>query len=229
MCGSLDKGRQSVFAVLDRLRRPSGRTKEAPAGSAPSSVSEREYDDDDDDGDSSIMLYGPLVPDEDSEVEIAASDVMSVFDDGETLEFERPARPLSFAEAGEQLTPRSTRTPLPLESSQQETPADARQHDSREEPGTSGWFDTWKGKVIEGGKLVSDKVAESTMSLKDKVVVGRKVVKTRTRWVPSPDKISFQASWWGYRLCVYVLTSARIAGLTSCSMSGISLRLCWMY
>jgi len=29
---------------------------------------------------------------------------------------------------------------------------------------------------------------------------GRKVVKTRTRWVPSPDKISFQATWWGYRL-----------------------------
>jgi len=36
--------------------------------------------------------------------------------------------------------------------------------------------------------------------LKDTVVEGRKVVKTRTRWVPSPDKISFQATWWGYRL-----------------------------
>lgn len=229
MGGSLDKGRQSVFAILDRLRRPSGYATETPAGSAPSSVSEREYDDDDDDGDSSIMLYGPLVPSEDSEVELAASDVMSLFDDGETLEFERPARPLSFAEAEEQFTPRSTPTPLPSESSQQQGPADARQPDSREEPGTTGWFDTWKGKVIEGGKLVSDKVAEGTMSLKDKVVEGRKVVKTRTRWVPSPDKISFQASWWGYRLCVYVSTFVRIAGLTSCSMSGISLRLCWMY
>jgi len=25
-------------------------------------------------------------------------------------------------------------------------------------------------------------------------------VKRKTRWVPSPDKISFQATWWGYRL-----------------------------
>jgi len=32
------------------------------------------------------------------------------------------------------------------------------------------------------------------------MVDGRKVVKTKTRWVPSPDKISFQATWWGYRL-----------------------------
>jgi hypothetical protein len=178
-------------------------------------VTEREDDEDEDDGHGSIMLYGPLVPSEDSEVELAASDVMSVFDDGETLEFERPARPLSFAGTEEHLTPCSIPTPLSPELSQQQRPADAHQPDAREEPGATGWFDTWKGKVIEGGKLVSDKVAESTKSLKDKVVEGRKVVTTRTRWVPSPDKISFQASWWGYRLCVCVPTFVRITGLTS--------------
>ncbi|KAI9455904.1 hypothetical protein BJY52DRAFT_1278009 [Lactarius psammicola] len=54
--------------------------------------------------------------------------------------------------------------------------------------------------MIKGGKLVSEKVAEGTKSWKDKMSEGRKVVKTKTRWVPSPDKISFQATWWGYRL-----------------------------
>ena len=30
--------------------------------------------------------------------------------------------------------------------------------------------------------------------------VEREPVRTRVRWVPSPDKVSFQAMWWGYRL-----------------------------
>lgn len=202
MSGSLDKGRQSVFAVLDRLRRPSAHATEAPADATPSSTSDEEQDD-------SIMLYGPLVPSEDSEVELAASDIVSVFDDGETVEYEQPARPLSFAAAGEQLTPltpRSLSPSRPGEPTQQEEPTDARQSDTQKDPGSVGWFDTWKGKVIEGGKLVSDKVAEGTKSLKEKMADGHKVVKTKTRWVPSPDKISVQATWWGYRLCVCVPT-----------------------
>lgn len=211
MGGSLDKGRQSVFAILDRLRRPSARNTEGSTGSAPRSVSEREQDESDDDGDS-IMLYGPIVPSEDSEVELAASDIMSVFDDGETLEYEQPARPLSFAMAGEQVTPRSHPISLSPEPAQQEETAGTRQPDAAAQggSGSTGWFDTWKGKVFEGGKLVSDKVTEGTKSLKG-TMGSRKVVKTRTRWVPSPDKISFQATWWGYRLCVYVLTFISIA------------------
>ena len=210
MSGSLDKGRQSVFAILDRLRRPSAHGTEAPAGAAPSSTPGEEYDDDDREGDVSVMLYSPLVPSEDSEVELAASDIMSVFDDGETLEYELPARPLSFVQAGEQLTPRSSSSrALPPEtpgrSAQDEGPADASQSDTRKEPGNAGWFDSLKEKVVEGGKLVSDKLAEGTKSLKGKTGEGRKIVKTKTRWVPSPDKISFQATWWGYRLYVFVL------------------------
>jgi hypothetical protein len=206
MSGSLDKGRQSVFAILDRLRRPSARATEAPTGSAPSPVYEeaREDAEEYDDG-SSIMLYGPIVPSEDSEVELAASDIMSVFDDGESLEFEQPSRPLSFVAVGEQLTPRSNRAALSSASSEGPPPQGGTdrtsQHGNQGEQGASGWFDTLKGRVIEGGKLVSDKVAGGTKSLKENVE-GRKVVKTKTRWVPSRDKISFQATWWGYRLCV---------------------------
>ena len=223
MSGSLDKGRQSVFAILDRLR-PSARSTEVPSGSTPLSISEEEQDDEESEGDSSIMLYGPLVPSEDSEVELAASDIMSVFDDGETFEFEQPARPLSFMEAGEQLTPRSPPRALSPEASgtsaQDDGPANASQSDTQKDPSNVRWFDTWKGKVMEGGKLVSDKVVEGTKSWKGKAVEDRKaedrkIVKTKTRWVPSPDKISFQATWWGYRLCVFAPTFMCITGLSS--------------
>jgi len=152
------------------------------------------------------MLYTPLIPSEDSEVELAASDIMSVFDDGETLEYEQPSRPLSFiqVQVAGQHTPRSpsrTLSPdLPGRSAQDEGPADASQSETRKEPGNAGWFDTLKEKVVGSGKLVSDKVAEGTKSLKGNAGEGRKIVKTKTRWVPSPDKISFQATWWGYRL-----------------------------
>jgi hypothetical protein len=56
MSGSLDKGRQSVFAVLDRLRRPSTHGTEAPAGAALSSTPGRECDGDDRERDGSVML-----------------------------------------------------------------------------------------------------------------------------------------------------------------------------
>ena len=208
MSGSLDKGRQSVFAILDRLRRPSAHGTEALAGAAPSSTPGGELDDDDREGDGSIMLYTPLVPSEDSEVELAASDIMSVYDDGETLEYEQPARPLSMVQAGEQHTPPSHSRTLPSEipgrSAQDKEPADTSHSDTRKEPGGVGWFDTLKGRVVEGGKLVSDKVAEGTKSLKGKAGEDRRIVETTTRWVPSPDKISFQATWWGYRLYVFV-------------------------
>ncbi|KAI9455902.1 hypothetical protein BJY52DRAFT_1224430 [Lactarius psammicola] len=189
MSGSLDKSRQSVFAILDRLRRPSGRAMET-SNDLQSSVSEEEQENEEYDDGSSIMLYGPLVPSEDSEVELAASDIMSVFDDGETLEFERPARPLSFFDVGEQFTPRSPPAslppPTPEEPYTQEAPTNGGQPSTQKEPGALGWFDTWKGKMIEGGKLVSEKVAEGTKSWKDKLSEGRKVVKTKTRYLPPP-------------------------------------------
>lgn len=231
MSGSLDKGRQSVFAILDRLRRPSAHGTEAPAG-APSSTSGQEYDDDRE-GDGSVMLYSPLVPSEDSEVELAASDIMSVFDDGETLEYELPARPLPFVQAGEQHTPRSSsRTLLPEtpgRSAQDEGPAaDASQSDTRKEPGSAGWFDSLKEKVVVGGKLVSDKLAEGTKSLKGKGGEDRKIVRTKTRWVPSPDKISFQATWWGYRLYVFVPIFTCKNWVDLVIVSGTCPRLFWM-
>jgi hypothetical protein len=187
----------------------------ASAGSAPSSESEKEQDEEGDDGDDSIMLYCPLLdsesePIESSEVELAASNATYIFDNGKTLEFSQSARPLSFAEARKQFTLHSPPTALSPEPAQQQGPANSRQPDVHEEPGATGWSDTWKRKRNEGRKPVLDTVDEGTTPLKDKAVK-----KTRTRWVPSPDRMSFEATWWGYRLCVCVSTIVGMAWLTS--------------
>jgi hypothetical protein len=134
MSGSLDKGRQSVFAILDRLRRPSAHGTEAPAS-------------------------------------------------------------------------RSA---------------------ARKEPGSAGWFDTLKKKVVVGGRLVSDKATEGTKSLKANAGEGWKIVKTKTRWAPSRDKISFQATWWGYRLYVFIPMFTCQTGVDLIIVSGTCLRLFWM-
>ncbi|KAI0041901.1 hypothetical protein FA95DRAFT_1682920 [Auriscalpium vulgare] len=196
MGGSLDKGRQSVFAILDRLRsRPP-----PPAAGASEAGALAEDPDSDDDG--SVMLYAPLEPDEDSEVELARSDIMSVYDDGETVEYERPAQRLSMLHSYEPRSPLSSSTVLPpaLEDASTPVEAPAVQGEGEQKEQHAGWFETWKGKLVEGSKVWTDKVAEGTKALADKATEGSKIVKTKIRWVPSPDKISFQATWWGYRL-----------------------------
>jgi hypothetical protein len=186
-------GLQSVFAILDRLRRPSAHETEAPAGTVPSSTPGEEYNDDDR-GDGNVMLYAPLVPGEDSEVELAASDITSVSDDGETLEYEQPARPLSFVQAGEQHTPRSPSRTLPPEipgrSAQDEGPAGAF---TRKEPGSvarhverengRGW-ETRFGQSCRGYKVIEGQCGR-----------GSEICDNEDS-VPSPDKIkiSFQAT-----------------------------------
>ncbi|KAI0315660.1 hypothetical protein OF83DRAFT_1130888 [Amylostereum chailletii] len=216
MNGSLDKGRQSVFAMLDRMRIS---RRSPPTAAAPDEISDVAELLDDDDNES-VMLYGPLVPDEDSEVEIAASDVMSTYDDGETIEYERPAQRISILEALEARSP--GRSPLALPPTNADagpsSAGEAAEETSQDGEGdgegkteSKTWFETWKDKMVEGGKVftgkmtesgkaVTDKVSEGGKVISDKVSEGREIVKTKIRWVPSPDKISFQANWWGYRL-----------------------------
>lgn len=121
MNGSISKSRQSVWSALDRLR-PNKKGK----GKAPQSgIEEVEGDDDND----SVMMYAPLEPDANSEIELADSEMMSVDEDGERI-------PESSA------------------------------------------GDKGKGK-------------ENAAPPKEIKV-----------WIPSATKISLQANWWGYRLCV---------------------------
>ena len=153
MSDSLDKGRQSVFAIFDRLRRPSTHGTEALTSVAPSSTPRREYDGDDCEGDGSVILYGTLVPGEDSEVELAASDITPVLmTDGHwSMSSLRVHFPLFKLGSNTRRAPPLIHFPPenPSRSTQDERPADASQSDTRKEPGRAGWFDTLKEKVVE--------------------------------------------------------------------------------
>lgn len=80
MNGSVDRGRESVWSVLDRLRSPLSK-KDVVSEPNEASRPGAEYEDDN----GSVMMYGPLEPTEDSEIEIARSEIVSLNGDGEEI------------------------------------------------------------------------------------------------------------------------------------------------
>lgn len=98
MNGSIDRGRESVWSVLDRLRSPLTKRDGTAEPSAEELRTGAEYEDDN----GSVMMYGPLEPTEDSEIEIARSEIVSLNGDGEEIR-----------------TPQLTFVPLPSESIEQ--------------------------------------------------------------------------------------------------------------
>ncbi|KAG2074634.1 hypothetical protein BDR04DRAFT_1092829 [Suillus decipiens] len=98
MNGSIDRGRESVWSVLDRLRSPLTKRDGTAEPNAEELRTGAEYEDDN----GSVMMYGPLEPTEDSEIEIARSEIVSLNGDGEEIR-----------------TPQLTFVPLPSESIEQ--------------------------------------------------------------------------------------------------------------
>jgi hypothetical protein len=98
MNGSIDRGRESVWSVLDRLRSPLTKRDGTAEPNAEEPRTGAEYEDDN----GSVMMYGPLEPTEDSEIEIARSEIVSINGDGEEIR-----------------TPQLTFVPLPSESIEQ--------------------------------------------------------------------------------------------------------------
>ncbi|KAG1870170.1 hypothetical protein DFJ58DRAFT_764954 [Suillus subalutaceus] len=98
MNGSVDRGRESVWSVLDRLRSPLTKRDGTTEPNAEEPRTGAEYEDDN----GSVMMYGPLEPTEDSEIEIARSEIVSLNGDGEEIR-----------------TPQLTFVPLPSESIEQ--------------------------------------------------------------------------------------------------------------
>lgn len=98
MNGSIDRGRESVWSVLDRLRSPITMRNDTAGPNAEGPRTGAEYEDDN----GSVMMYGPLEPTEDSEIEIARSEIVSLNGDGEEIR-----------------TPQLTFVPLPSESIEQ--------------------------------------------------------------------------------------------------------------
>ncbi|KAM5538215.1 hypothetical protein V8D89_008102 [Ganoderma adspersum] len=82
MNGSSTQGRQSVWKLLDNLRlsslQPSGGSSAGTSQDSAGGTQGVDFVEDDD----SVMLYGPLIPDEDSLVELARSEIVSVDENG---------------------------------------------------------------------------------------------------------------------------------------------------
>ena len=93
--GTSEHGWQSFWSAFDRLRPSQGKKTEAAGSPEPSQGEVLDCVDDN----NSIMMYGPLEPDETSEVEIACSEIVSINGDGEEIR-----------------TPQSSYSPLPSES-----------------------------------------------------------------------------------------------------------------
>ncbi|KZT02511.1 uncharacterized protein LAESUDRAFT_762855 [Laetiporus sulphureus 93-53] len=79
MNGSVEKGKQSVWALLDRFKANMGKDTVPAEGQMPTSDAQT-------DDDASVMFYGPLEPDDSSFVEVARSEVS--MDEGEAVTIE---------------------------------------------------------------------------------------------------------------------------------------------
>ncbi|KIP10093.1 hypothetical protein PHLGIDRAFT_115730 [Phlebiopsis gigantea 11061_1 CR5-6] len=162
MNGTLSKAGHSVWTVLDRLRAqlpsqistPSGQSQPKDGG-----VNDREAVLDDDD--SGFMVYGPLLPDGDSTVDLAESEYVP-------LDGGKPGA--RKAESGDR--PPSGKS-VPLE-------------------GLKDKLETvWPFKGRADGPA-NDDPSTARVHLQGAT--------TKRVWIPSPDKISIQVMWWGYRI-----------------------------
>ncbi|KAJ7897296.1 hypothetical protein B0H14DRAFT_2332753, partial [Mycena olivaceomarginata] len=148
MNGSIALGRQSVWSMLDSLERLKNRHS-APGGTNKGDES-KENDRENDREDSGVMMYAPLQPTADSQVELADSEMV--------LEY---------------LDEPSEANKLP--------------------PGEGAASDTKPPPSPQPEDKKSDGLKPSKSRRKRRE-------KEHVHWVPSTEKISLQALWWGYRL-----------------------------
>lgn len=179
MNGSISKGRQSVWAALERLRAP--KSSQSPSSTDtkdpkdPKGAADEEIEVENDiDDDSSVMMYAPLVPDAGSEVEIARSEVSYVDQNGGVV---------GVAE---------------------------EDWNARREVLAKEKLDTLRRRKLEGKEKEKEEVQAEEQAIKGKgkgkEPKPKKVREVRV-WVPSPTQLSFQATWWGYRLYVPCVSS----------------------
>lgn len=84
--GPFEHGWQSFWSALDHLRPSYSKKPETTSASEPSQEDVLDCLDDN----NSVMMYGPLEPDDTSEVEIACSEIVSVNGDGEEIRTPQP-------------------------------------------------------------------------------------------------------------------------------------------
>lgn len=167
---TIDPDTLSLLSSLDVFQSPRG--KESADGLAsPTKNTSTVLDCVDDNN--SVMVYGPLEPDDVSEVEIACSEIVSVYEDGEEIR-----------------TPQPRFIPLPAESIEQVLMAASetsdngkgKERESVDDSSLTQWVppnESWKSPLSRSGQLPEREYRV---------------------WVPSLTKISVQTMWWGFRI-----------------------------
>jgi len=185
----LEHGWQSFCSALDRLRLPSGRKHEATSASEPLQDDILDCIDDN----NSVMMYGPLEPDDTSEVEIACSEIVSINGDGEEIRTPQPRFIPLPTESDESLMgcgPRSPPprfVPLPLESIDQVL------------MGGDGEVSSVRWKESEAG-IIPEATSATQVPPITEPGADKPPVKEYRVWLPSLTKLSVQTMWWGFRM-----------------------------
>ncbi|KAI9569666.1 hypothetical protein HD554DRAFT_2020006 [Boletus coccyginus] len=181
----LEHGWQSFCSALDRLRLSSGKKHETTSASEPSQDDVLDCMDDN----NSVMMYGPLEPDDTSEVEIACSEIVSINGDGEEIR-----------------TPQKHFIPLPTESDEAMMGCGLRSPPPRFVPlplesidqvlmGGGGEVSGVRWNENEAGIIPEASVPPVTEPGAEKPPV-----KEYRVWLPSLTKLSIQTMWWGFRI-----------------------------
>ena len=167
---TIEPNRQSILSALDLLRSPRGKRQEDLTSPIESTSTVLDCVDDN----NSVMIYGPLEPDDTSEVEIACSEIVSVYEDGDEIR-----------------TPQARFVPLPTESIEQilmganESPEGCKGKEESCNVADSEPFippdEPWKSPLSKNGQLPEREYRV---------------------WVPSLTKISVQTMWWGFKMWV---------------------------
>lgn len=193
MNGSLSRGQQSVWSVLEKLHSPVPRHAElSPESAAPdmpgsplaSAPDTNDYDYDDDE--SSMMLCSPLIPQRDDLVELAETEYVPVDQHGRVV-VQNFRSPLYQAHTFSDLGPHELMDPDEPEAEQgveevTNEPTEAEVPEQEEEaPQPTGFQWPWS-------------------KTPEKPVQKKKKIKEKRIWKPSATKISLQTTWWGYRM-----------------------------
>jgi hypothetical protein len=209
--GPFEHGWRSFWSALDRLRPPHGKQPDTTSALEPSQNDVLDCIDDN----NSIMMYGPLEPDDTSEVEIACSEIVSINGDGEEIRTPQPRYiPLPSESNDEALVGRGPRSPpprfFPLPSESIDEALVGR--GPRSPP---PYFAPLPLESIDqvlmggGGEGSNVRWKESESDIVPGVTGAAQVtepgadqppVKEYRVWLPSLTKISVQTMWWGFRM-----------------------------
>ncbi|EJC98681.1 uncharacterized protein FOMMEDRAFT_161512 [Fomitiporia mediterranea MF3/22] len=137
-------------------------------------------------GSRDIMLYSPLIPDADSTVELAASEVVTLYGDGSDDARERAYRDelrRRWADGRGFVSFDALSTIEPV------------QEESDDSEGTQPKAEQEHSATVDNTPLQPTSDAEQASKQSDRPRPRERVV-----WVPSRTQISVQVLWWGYRI-----------------------------